>query len=52
LINQTTQNFGYNIEKFTLDINTPLMTRVSNNNQPFIIGNANTKCISNMIIAD
>jgi len=52
LINQTTQNFGYNIEKFTLDINTPKMTRVSNNNQPFIIGNANTKCISNMIIAD
>ena len=52
LINQTRQNFGYNIEKFTLDINTPKMTRVSNNNQPFIIGNANTKCISNMIIAD
>ncbi len=50
-INQTTQNYGYNIEKFTLDMNTPLMTRVSANNQPFIIGNAYTKCISHMIIA-
>ena len=52
LVNQTTQNFGYNIEKFTLDINTPLMTRVAVNNQPFIIGNAYTKCISSMIIAN
>jgi hypothetical protein len=52
LINQTTQNFGYNIEKFTLDINTPLMTRVSPNNQPFVIGNAYTKCISSMMLAD
>ena len=52
LINQTTQAYGYNIEKFTLDINTPIMTRVSANNQPFIVGNAYTKCITNMIVAD
>ncbi len=52
LVNQTTQNFGYNIEKFTLDLATPKMTRVSTNNQPFIVGNAYTKCISHMMIAD
>ena len=52
LINQTTQNFGYNIEKFKYDMATPLLTRVSVNNQPFITGNTNTKCISHMIIAD
>ena len=52
LINQTTQNFGYNIEKFTLDMNTPMLTRVSVNNQPFIIGNSQTKCISNMTIGN
>jgi hypothetical protein len=52
LVNQTTQNYGYNIEKFTLDIATPQMTRVSNNNLPFIPGNAYTKCISNMMIAE
>ncbi len=50
--NQTTQAFGYNIEKFTLDMATPLLTRVHHNFQPFIIGNAYTKCISNMMIAE
>ncbi|MBC7419125.1 MAG: hypothetical protein H7328_00205 [Bdellovibrio sp.] len=50
--NQTTQAFGYNIEKFTLDTATPILTRVHHNNQPFIIGNAYTKCISHMMIAD
>ena len=52
LVNQTTQNFGYNIEKFTLDMNTPMMTRVSINNQPFIVGNSQTKCISHMAIGN
>ncbi len=52
LINQTTQAYGYNIEKFTLDLATPLLTRVSKNNQPHIIGNSNTKCVSHMMIAD
>ncbi|MBC7741053.1 MAG: hypothetical protein H7061_02570 [Bdellovibrionaceae bacterium] len=51
-INLTTLSNGYNIEKFTLDLTTPLLTRVAPNNQPFIIGNAYTKCISHMIIAD
>jgi hypothetical protein len=51
-VNQTTQAFGYNIEKFTLDLATPSMTRVSPNNQPFITGNAYTKCISHMMLAD
>ncbi len=52
LVNQTAQAFGYNIEKFTLDIATPLLTRVSPSNQPFITGNAYTKCISHMIMAE
>lgn len=53
LINQTTQNFGYNIEKFTLDYSaTPSLTRVSTNNQPFITGNAYTKCISSLLVAE
>lgn len=52
LANQTTQNFGYNIEKFTLDIATPKLTRVSTNNQPFIAGTAQTKCITDMKLAD
>ncbi len=52
LMNQTTQAYGYNIEKFSLDLATPIMTRVSKNNQPYIIGNSNTKCISHMMIAN
>lgn len=49
-VNLTTQNFGYNIEKFTLNTTTPLMTRIATSNQPFIKGNAYTKCISAMSI--
>lgn len=52
LVSQSAQNFGYNVEKFTLDMATPKLTRVSTNNQPFIIGNAYTKCISNLTIGD
>lgn len=52
LANQSTQNFGYNIEKFTLDLSNSLLTRVSENNLPFISGNVYTKCISHMILAD
>ncbi len=52
VINQTTGNYGYNIEKFTLDTSTFLLTRVSTNNQPFIIGNGYTKCISDISIGD
>lgn len=51
-VNQTAKNYGYNIEKFTLDISTPSLTRVSTNNQPFIIGNAYTKCINDISLGD
>lgn len=45
-----TNNVGYNIEKFTLNLANSTVTRVAPNNQPFIRGNANTKCISAMSI--
>lgn len=50
--NQTTNNLGYNIEKFTLDLNTPSLTRVSVDNKPFIKGNSQTKCITSMALAE
>lgn len=50
--NMATNGVGYNIEKFTLDYNTPLLTRVSTNNQPFIRGAQNTKCISGMMLGN
>lgn len=44
---------GYNIEKFTLDISTPKLTRVTDSSfRPFIVGNSETKCISGITIAD
>ena len=52
VVNQTTRNYGYNIEKFTLNMSTPSLTRVSTNNKPFIIGNAYTKCISDISIGE
>lgn len=52
LMNQTTQGLGYNVEKFTLDITNRLLTRVMINQQPFIQGNANTRCISGLLVAD
>lgn len=52
VINQTTSNFGYNVEKFTLNTSTFLLTRVAVNNAPFIQGNAYTKCISDLKLAD
>ncbi len=51
-MNQTTNNYGYNVEKFTLDMVAPSLTRVSINNQPFISGNSQTKCISNLAIGN
>lgn len=50
--NQTTSNLGYNIEKFTIDLNTPSLTRVTDDNRPFIKGNSQTKCISSMTVAE
>lgn len=51
-VDQTTKNYGYNIEKFTLDLSTPSLTRISTNNAPFIIGNRYTKCVTDMTLAD
>jgi hypothetical protein len=51
-MDQTANVYGYNIEKFALNINTPSLTRVSPNNQPFITGNTNTKCISDMMLSN
>lgn len=49
--NMSTNGVGYNIEKFTLDYNTPTLTRVtSGSNQPFIKGGSNTRCISSMVL--
>ena len=52
VVNQTTRNYGYNIEKFTLNMSTPSLTRVSTNNAPFIIGNTYTKCITDITLGD
>ncbi len=51
-VDQTTKNYGYNIEKFTLNISTPSLTRVSTNNAPFIIGNRYTKCVTDMVLSN
>ena len=51
-VSQSGGNQGYNIEKFTLDMTTPKLTRVHNNFQPFVIGNAQTKCISGLTIGN
>ncbi len=51
-VDQTAKNYGYNIEKFTLDIATPKLTRVAPSNQSFIIGNAYTKCVSDISLGE
>jgi len=43
---------GYNIEKFTLDTTNWTLSRVAPNNQAFIRGNENTKCISDMKLGE
>ena len=52
VMNQKTQNFGYNIEKLVLDLNTPRLSRIALSNQPFIVGSSLTKCISSMVLAN
>jgi len=52
-VNQTTNGYGYNIEKFALNIDQDghvTLNRVTYNNQPFIKGGAYTKCISDLAI--
>lgn len=50
----STNNVPYNIEKFTLDYTstTPSVTRIHTNNQPFIKGGTNLKCVSSLLVAD
>lgn len=50
--NQSTNGVGYNIEKFTLDINAPTLTRVLNNEAPFVTGALKTRCISSLAIGE
>lgn len=50
--NQTTAGYGYKIEKFLLDINTPSLTLVQVNNKPFVNRTSATKCVTSMIVAD
>lgn len=53
--NLTTNGYGYNIEKFSLTLSsngTPLLNRVTYNNQPYIKGGAYTKCISGLAIGN
>lgn len=48
--NQATAGYGYKIEKFTLDLNTPALTLVRSNNLPYLDRSSATKCISSLII--
>lgn len=55
VVNQTTNAYGYNIEKFSVAIDSngsPTVTRVSNAGKPFIKGGAHTKCISGLSLGD
>ena len=56
-VNQTTNGYGYNVEKFSVSFTNAKttgleLTRVSTNNQPFVRGGANTKCINSMALGD
>lgn len=48
--NQTTSGYGYKIEKFTLNLTTPLLSIVRVNNKSFLERSSATKCISSMMI--
>ncbi len=54
VINQTSSNYGYNIEKFTVNLAAvapaTVLTRIHTDNKPFFTGNQNTKCISSLAI--
>lgn len=54
-VNQTTNGYGYNIERFsvTFDSNhAPTLSRITNAGKPFIKGGANTKCISSLALGN
>lgn len=54
VINQTSSNYGYNIEKFTVDLAAvapaTVLTRVHKDFKPFMTGNERTRCISGMSV--
>jgi hypothetical protein len=54
VINQTASNYGYNIEKFTVDLAAvapaTVLTRVHKDFKPFFEGNESTRCISGLAI--
>ncbi|MES2801437.1 MAG: hypothetical protein V4654_03010 [Bdellovibrionota bacterium] len=57
VVNQTTNNYGYNVEKFSVSFTNAQttgleLTRQASNNLPFIRGGANTKCISGMALGN
>ncbi|MGZ3727142.1 MAG: hypothetical protein ACXWQQ_15185, partial [Pseudobdellovibrio sp.] len=56
IANQTTQAYGYKIEKFKLDLSattTPILSLIrDSNNKPFIDRSSLTKCITSMTIGN
>ena len=48
----STNNVGYNVEKFTYSVSANTLTRVTVNNRAFIPGNATTKCISGITVGE
>jgi hypothetical protein len=53
--NQTTNSYGYKIEKFSLDISNtadPKLTLIQANSRPFLERSLATKCISSLLVAD
>ena len=54
VINQTASNYGYNVEKFTVDLAAvapnAVLTRVHKDFKPFFTGNENTRCISGLSV--
>lgn len=53
--NQTTNGYGYNVEKFTVafDANhAPSLTRITSAGKPFIKGGIYTRCISSLALGD
>ncbi|AZZ37754.1 hypothetical protein CIK05_13415 [Bdellovibrio sp. qaytius] len=56
-VNQTTNGYGYNVEKFSVDFTNAAttglqLTRQATNFMPFIRGGANTKCISGLALGN
>jgi hypothetical protein len=48
--NQATAGYGYKVEKFSLDLATPSLTLIRDDNLPFLDRSSATKCISGLTI--